>query len=381
MEKCFRCNRNDDEVRLFDGFYGMEGVKVCERCSLIENMPVIKIHNTDEFNKTARQTVRQRLSKLAGLDTGEKKEKSINEKLRDLDDQPELEKPENITFKLVENFHWHVLRTRRRKGLSQKQLAEAIMENEEVIKMIEKNVLPKGALQIIQKLERVLAIMLLKKNSPQKNDWALELPPVLDNDNHKVDLANPEKVLLVDKNLKIAGVLPKLEEFTPQFNVEDLPPLFVPLEDEIYFRNKELEFKILRERERAQIPLKQEINLAAIKNEPSSENSLKLVDFKRQSSVDLTVADLKKIQERTELDSPKTDKFAFGKESTRAVGKEESELIRKAAYRSYTSPVPKKEDAKKVPSIYDLMKKKEERDKEFTGREIDLAHEEKDKIV
>jgi hypothetical protein len=96
---------------------------------------------------------------------------------------------------------------------------------------------------------------------------------------------------------------------------------------------------------------------------------------------DLTVADLKKIQERTELDSPKTDKFAFGKESTRAVGKEESELIRKAAYRSYTSPVPKKEDAKKVPSIYDLMKKKEERDKEFTGREIDLAHEEKDKIV
>ena len=199
METCFRCNRNDMEVRLFDGFYGMESVKVCEKCSLIENMPIIKTHNSEELYKNGHQTVRERLSHLAGL-AAPKKEKSIYEKLKDLDNQPELEKPENITFKLIENFHWHVLRERRRKCLSQKQLAESIREKEEIVKMIEKNVLPRGALQIIQKLERFLGINLIK-NKPY--DKLVEsVSTVLENDlrdalSEQINLLSPESATFI----------------------------------------------------------------------------------------------------------------------------------------------------------------------------------------
>lgn len=341
MEKCFRCARSDEEVRLFDGFYGMEGVKVCERCSLIENMPIIKIHNASEFNQNIHQTVRQRLSKMAGIDSGNKKEKSIHEKLKDLDEQPELEKPENITFKLIDNFHWHVLRERRRRCLSQKQLSEAIKENEEVIKMIEKNALPKGALLIIQKLERFLGIRLIK-------------------------ISSPEKMYEGEKNIKPI----------------DLPPAFNPSKEEV-INQHEHEFKDMKKQEAEdmlRIAIQEETNPVLISKEQIAGTPLKLVDFKRRNSEDLRLADLKRMQERVELDSPIKNKIQIGKEQTAGMNEDEVEIIKKTAYHNYGTSSPKKPDSKKTPTISELAKQKQERDKELIGRDIDLAREEKEGI-
>jgi len=346
MEKCFRCNRTDEEVRLFDGFYGMENVKACERCSLIENMPIIKSPNSDNFNKNSHQTVRQRLSKMAGLDFGIKKEKSIYETLKDLDSQPELEKPENINFKMVDNFHWVVLRERRRKCLSQKQLAEAIHENDEVVKMIEKNVLPKGALQIINKLERFFGIVLIKKKFSEKIDEEV------------MKFSNQE----LPEPFKPVEILPEPEPFKPE-----------PFKSEMEIMRKQEAEDMLK------IAIKEETNPVLVKKEQVSGTPLKLVDFKRHSKEEVTLADLRRLQDKVEMDTPKKDKIQIGREQTEDIGKENIEDIKKIVYRNPSSS-PKKPISGKTPTIYDLMKQKQERDKDFTGREIDLTKEEKEKI-
>ena len=41
-ERCARCDVNGEEVRLFDAVYDGRMGQICERCSIIENIPIIK---------------------------------------------------------------------------------------------------------------------------------------------------------------------------------------------------------------------------------------------------------------------------------------------------------------------------------------------------
>ncbi len=165
MERCFRCERTKEEVKLIDAIYGKEIVKICERCAITENIPVIRKPTTSQLKEAEKnQTVYQRLKKLSGIAAEEeKKRESILDRIRKLDEQPELERPEEKPLNLIDNFNWHITRARRNKGLGQKQLAWALGESETAIKMLEKGELPEEPEKLIRKLEQFFQIALRKE--------------------------------------------------------------------------------------------------------------------------------------------------------------------------------------------------------------------------
>ena len=71
---------------------------------------------------------------------------------------------------LVRNFHWIIMRTRKSRHITQKQLGEAISEPEIAIKMAEKGILPEFNSKFIEKLENYLKINLKKKPEPESTE-------------------------------------------------------------------------------------------------------------------------------------------------------------------------------------------------------------------
>ena len=51
-EMCFRCERTGKEARLFDAIYENEMVKVCEKCSITENIPVVRKPSTSQLRES-----------------------------------------------------------------------------------------------------------------------------------------------------------------------------------------------------------------------------------------------------------------------------------------------------------------------------------------
>ena len=127
MEQCFRCEKTEKEVRLNDAIYENDLVKVCERCAITENIPVLKRPSTSQLKAAERsEGVYQRLKRISGTEDKERTYKSVLDEIKKLDENPELEVPDKERpFNLIDNFHWHITRARRNRGLSQKQLAWA----------------------------------------------------------------------------------------------------------------------------------------------------------------------------------------------------------------------------------------------------------------
>ena len=63
---------------------------------------------------------------------------------------------------LVDNFHWLIMIERRKRKLTQEQLAKEIGESETVIKMAEQGFLPEDDYKIITKLESFLGVKIRK---------------------------------------------------------------------------------------------------------------------------------------------------------------------------------------------------------------------------
>ncbi|OIO81641.1 hypothetical protein AUJ84_00660 [Candidatus Pacearchaeota archaeon CG1_02_32_132] len=68
----------------------------------------------------------------------------------------------NVLISLKDNFHWDISKTRISKGLSRKQLAEAIGETEDKLRIIENGGLPDDNFSLINKIENKLGINLRK---------------------------------------------------------------------------------------------------------------------------------------------------------------------------------------------------------------------------
>lgn len=71
-------------------------------------------------------------------------------------------KTNQVFPELIENFHWEITKRRKYLNLTRKQLAEAIRERENTIKLIENGVLPKDDFIIINKIQSCLKINLRK---------------------------------------------------------------------------------------------------------------------------------------------------------------------------------------------------------------------------
>ena len=168
MEECFKCHVPETKALLFDAILPDGIVKICSKCSPEEDIPIIKDTLFPKIEK--QQTVRERLSKLSGINNVEKASFKLNEKneLRKLVNDNYIFK-ENLKLKedLIRNFHWVVLRARRLKHLTQEQLAQEINEPEIVIRKIETGSAPEK-MDIIIKLEKCLNIRLTTKSEVQE---------------------------------------------------------------------------------------------------------------------------------------------------------------------------------------------------------------------
>jgi len=224
MEKCVRCNVNGKDVRLFDAIYDGRMEKICERCSIIENIPVIKKPDSEQLKNAEQTTVYKRMKQMSGILDDEKKESFfVGDKLKELDSQPELELPEKDKLNLIEHFHWEVMKNRRRKGLSQKQLAENLGESEIVISMIEKAKLPENAENLITKLEQFFQVKLRKKdlNKLMEIKRKREKPVLLDEQGNELEsIPEPEIEIIKEDKLK-----PEEDTEIEEFGKEEISAL------------------------------------------------------------------------------------------------------------------------------------------------------------
>src|SRR4030042_1002023 len=195
MERCVRCNVKGDEVRLFDAIYEGRMGNLCERCSIIENIPIIKKPGTSQLRESEKDLkVYNRMKELAGIKDFKKEDTFFREdRLRELNEHPNLELPQKDDLNLIDHFHWEIMKNRRRKGLSQKKFAEILGESEIVIQMLEKAQLPEKAGQIIKKIEQFLQIRLTRISDTQKFLQARKRSPILLNREGKELVTIPEQ--------------------------------------------------------------------------------------------------------------------------------------------------------------------------------------------
>lgn len=182
--ECYICGVSDERTKLFDAVVKEGLVKVCENCSIKENIHIIRrVENLQVKETEQSQTVYEKLSKMAGVDPKEHKAKfgsPSSRKITNLNDLRKNKKEKELSYSklnqinsefkddLIRNYHWAIFKARRAMKLTQKQLAEAISETEESIKYIERGVLPDNYQAFIKKIESCLGITLFKKPEIQK---------------------------------------------------------------------------------------------------------------------------------------------------------------------------------------------------------------------
>ena len=151
-------------------------ILACGKCALEEGFPILKKPDKRVFEEPKKGSVYERLSRLSGVRHAEPERpelKKEEESLRKIIDRNYEEKMrrQDLSLKsrpdLIDKFHWIIMRVRRVKGLTQKQLAEAIKETEAAIKMAEQGIVPEGY-ELMDKLERFLRVKLIKERTSSR---------------------------------------------------------------------------------------------------------------------------------------------------------------------------------------------------------------------
>ena len=221
-EKCVRCDIDGDDVRLFDAIYDGKMESICERCSIIENIPIIKKPSSLQLRESEKAPgVFDRMRKLSGMRDIHKEDIFfIEDKLKELDEMPELELPEREKLNLIEHFHWHIMKNRRRKGLTQEQLARSIGEGEMVIQMLEKGKLPENAEILFKKLEQFFQTKFTKISETErifKEKQKLFEPILLDEFGKELETIPEPEFEVISEEL---GELGEELEVEPEMNRE-----------------------------------------------------------------------------------------------------------------------------------------------------------------
>jgi len=174
MSECFICGISGEKVKLYEAI-SKEGIeKICLDCSYKENIPIIKKPTSSQLQTAEiKQTFYQRTTRQ--IETRKAEEQKIahveaqNTSLKDLINKnyvSKVPKIEGSQLELIDNFHWTIMRERRRRHITQKQLAESIGEAETAIRMAERGILPQDNYKLVDKISNFLGIK-LRRNSEQ----------------------------------------------------------------------------------------------------------------------------------------------------------------------------------------------------------------------
>ena len=172
--ECSICGISGSMRNVFEVISPKGVIFACEKCVLEEGFPILKKPDKKVFEESERRgTVYERMTRLSGIKPREPEKPELRRQeksLREIIDRnyEEKIKKQYLSLKsrsdLVDKFHWIIMRVRRVKGFTQKQLAEAIKETEAAIKMAEQGVVPEGY-ELIDKLERFLKVKLIKERT------------------------------------------------------------------------------------------------------------------------------------------------------------------------------------------------------------------------
>ncbi len=168
MDECFYCGAKINRVRLFDAISDEGVVKICEKCARDEHIPIIRRPTTFQLKEAERkQTFYERASSsIKEAEKRENPEKKLQETtLREIVDrnyESKAPKKKELRPEMIDNFHWTIMRARRRKKLTQSQLAKQIEESEAAIKMVEQGILPEDDYKLVNKLENFLNIRIIR---------------------------------------------------------------------------------------------------------------------------------------------------------------------------------------------------------------------------
>lgn len=171
------CSECGGGGRLFDVISGEGIVKVCENCLEGENIPIIRKPTEMQMQSINKdEALYNRLARSSGLDAEEHKKNIFGNKQKEELKQQEVTLRDLVDKKfdrfvkekvpkrddMIDNFHWIIMRARRNKKMTVTQLAREIGGSEREVKMAEQGVLPEGDYRIVQRLETVLGINILK---------------------------------------------------------------------------------------------------------------------------------------------------------------------------------------------------------------------------
>jgi len=134
----------------------------------IENGRIVKV--TDDYARREGLLIIRKQNDAAVSQVSDKPvltTKSEDRRLRKDFTLDKMRKPlgyykNNVIADLVDNFHWEIVNARKIKNMTRKQLAQAMNESEEAIKMVENGILQSDNYILINKIQSYLGINLRK---------------------------------------------------------------------------------------------------------------------------------------------------------------------------------------------------------------------------
>ncbi len=224
MEICFKCGVSAEDVRLFDAIYNGRIELICERCSIIENIPVIKKPDLSKLRESETE-ISSRMKILSEPNPLQKEETFFQEdRLKELEKNPKLEMPEKNKLDLIEYFHWEIMKNRRRKGLTQEQLAQTIGESELTIQMIEKGKPPENPEKVLRKLEQYFQIRLKKLTEKEKLKLLEKKPILLDEQGNELEKIPEEISEKPEEEISEENSQPALNEPPKDLDIKKIDP-------------------------------------------------------------------------------------------------------------------------------------------------------------
>lgn len=165
--ECKICGKTHEETELSNGIFEGRIEPVCANCARLEGIPLVKKPNPDSFEeKRENLSVRERMERMNQQKKPIQKEHFIAHKnLAKLhfptkrEDHPEL----------IENYDWILKTARRRKKLSQTQVAEELIIPLQVIMDLESGKIAKDFMNYLDKLETFLGIRIRKRAKEKFN--------------------------------------------------------------------------------------------------------------------------------------------------------------------------------------------------------------------
>ncbi len=250
MDYCFKCGKTEHEVELIDAISKEGLVKVCKKCYIEEDIPLLRKPTDSQLEESKkRQSVYEKLSNMSGFKKEEKDSapkglsaesvramrkqdislrQIVEENMRRKKEGYEERAKERISpKKLIDNYNWAITRARRKEKITKEQLAKEIGESISALDMIEKGFLPRDYERLVEKLESYFGVYFFKerKSSLKKNLGFKDRETTI-SDLKKISEENPK-----DKKEKNNEEYPdEIREkdsihFSQEFELEDIDDL------------------------------------------------------------------------------------------------------------------------------------------------------------